>query len=78
MKKFAAILMVLLLVCSMSFAEDAITSATLEMDMLPAVEPADSRILVAYFSPDDTVKAAAYTIAAELDAELFEIIPEEQ
>ncbi len=77
MKKFLVILMVLLLVCSLSGAEDAITSATLKVDRLPKVETADNHILVAFFSPDDTVKAAAYTIAAELNAALFEIVPEE-
>ena len=78
MKKFLSVLATLLLVCGICFAEeDAITSATLKMDKLPAVETADSHILVAFFSPADTVKAAAWTIAAELNAELFEIVPEE-
>ena len=78
MRRFWAILMVLLLAGSACLAEeDAITSATLKMDKLPKVEVQDSTVLVAFLSPDDTVKAAAYTIAAELGAELFEIAPVE-
>lgn len=78
MKKFLVVLACLLLVCGICSAEeDAVTSATLKIDRLPAAESEGSHILVAYFSPDDTVKAAAYTIAAELGAELFEIVPEE-
>lgn len=77
MKKFMAILMCLLLVCSWAASEDAVTSATLKIDKLPAVEAQENGILVVYFSPDDTVRAAAYTIAATLSAELFEIVPEE-
>ena len=79
MKKVAAILMILLWMCGVCFAEeDTVTSATLKIDTFPAVEANDSHILVAFFSPDDTVKAAACTIAAELKAELFEIVPEEK
>ncbi|MBO4854464.1 MAG: flavodoxin [Oscillospiraceae bacterium] len=77
MKKGLAILLILLLVCSGSLAEDAVTSATLKIDMLPAVEAADNGILVVYFSPGDTVRAAAYILAAALSADLFEIVPEE-
>ena len=57
---------------------DTVTSATLKIDRLPAVKPENNSILVVYFSPDDTVRAAAYTIAAELNAGLFEIVPEER
>ena len=77
MKKIMAIVLSLLLVCGAALAEDAVTSATLKIEKLPAVEAADNGILVAYFSPDDTVKAAAYTIAEALSAELFEIEPAE-
>ena len=78
MKKFLMVLLTLLLMCGLSSAEDAITSATLKIDQLPVVDSAGSPILVAFFSPDDTVKTAAYTIAAELNAEIFEIVPEER
>jgi flavodoxin len=78
MKRFLSVLLVLLLVCSLSFAEDAVSSATLSVEKLPQVEPADNGILVAYFSPGgDTVKASAYIIASALSADLFEIVPEE-
>ena len=78
MKKFLIALLGLVLVCGIAMAEeDAVTSATLQIDKLPAVEAQENGILVVYFSPDDTVRAAAYTIAAELGAELFEIVPEE-
>ena len=76
-KKFLIVFLVLVLACGVSLAEDAVTSATLKIDRLPAVEAQENGILVVYFSPDDTVRAAAYTIAAELGAELFEIVPEE-
>ena len=77
MKRFLSILVSLLLVSGLAMAEDAVTSATLKIDKLPAVEAQDNGILVVYFSPDDTVRAAAYTVAAALSAELFEIVPEE-
>ena len=77
MKKMLAVLLSLLLVSSLAFAEDAVTSATLKIEKLPAVEAQENGILVVYFSPDDTVRAAAYTIASTLNAELFEIVPEE-
>ena len=78
MKRFLTVLISLLLLCCAAFAEeDAVTSATLEIDRLPAAETQDNGILVVYFSPDDTVRAAAYTIAAELNAAVFEIVPEE-
>ena len=77
MKKFLLILLSLMLAGSLAFAEDAVTSATLKIDKLPAVEAQENGILVVFFSPDDTVRAAAYAIAAELEADLFEIVPEE-
>ena len=64
MKKFLIVLMSLMLVCGCVFAEDAVTSATLKIDKLPEVEAEENGILVVYFSPDDTTKAAAYAIAA--------------
>ena len=67
----------MLLACSAAFAEDAVSSATLQMEKLPAVETRDNGILIVYFSPDDTVRAAAYTIAGTLSAQLFEIVPAE-
>ena len=75
MKKVSAVFLSLLLICSISLAEDAVSSATLKTDRLPAVETQDNGILVVYFSPDDTVRAAAHIIACTLSAELFEIEP---
>ena len=78
MKKFLIALLALMLLCSVSFAEDAVSSATLSVEKLPQVTPGNNGILVAYFSPGgDTVKASAYTIASTLSADLFEIAPEE-
>ena len=77
MKKTLLIVLSLLLICSISLAEDAVSSATLSVDRLPAVESTGSSILVVYFSTDDTIRAAAYTIADALSADLFEIQPVE-
>ena len=77
MKKALPVLLSLLLICSISLAEDAVSSATLSVDRLPAVESTGSNILVVYFSTDDTIRAAAYTVADALSANLFEIQPVE-
>ena len=77
MKKILAVLTCLLLVCGACTAEDAVTSATLKIDRLPGVEAQENGILVAFFSPDDTTRAAAFCIAAGLNADLFEIAAEE-
>lgn len=85
MKKFLLVLLSLMLVCCGVLAEeaaveetaDAITSATLNITQLPEVEAQDNGILVVFFSPDDTTRAAAYAISAGLNAELFEITAEE-
>ena len=77
MKKALSVLLGLLLICSASLAEDAVSSATLSVDRLPAVESNGSNILVVYFSTDDTIRAAAYTIADAVSADLFVIQPVE-
>ena len=77
MKKGLLMLLCLLLACGASFAEDAISSATLSVDRLPEMEATDSSVLVVYFSTDDTIRAAAYTVADTLSANLFEIQPAE-
>ena len=85
MKKFLLMLLSLMMICCGVLAEeaaveetaDAITSATLNITQLPEVEAQDNGILVVFFSPDDTTRAAAYAIAAGLNAELFEITAEE-
>jgi flavodoxin len=77
MKKALLVLLSLLLICGISLAEDAVSSATLSVDRLPAIESTGSSILVVYFSTDDTIRAAAYTVADTLSADLFEIQPVE-
>ena len=84
MKKLLIILLSMTLICGCVFAEeaaeedpDAISSATLKIDRRPEVETEENGILVVYFSPDDTTRAAAYCIAAGLSAGLFEIEAEE-
>ena len=59
MKRMLAVFLCLLLVCGVSFAEDAVSSATLKIEKLPEVEVQDHGFLVVYCSPDDTVRAAA-------------------
>ena len=84
MKKFLLMLLSLMICCGVLAEEaaveetaDAITAATLNITQLPEVEAQDNGILVVFFSPDDTTRAAAYAIAAGLNAELFEITAEE-
>ena len=77
MKKAVLLLLSLLLICGVSLAEDAVSSATLSVDRLPEIREEDSSVLVVYFSTDDTVRAAAYTVADALSADLFEIQPAE-
>ena len=70
-------LLILSLVVFPAAAEDAVSSATVRITALPALQPdPETRVLVMYFSTDDTVKAVAYTVADELKADIFEIIPE--
>ena len=78
LKRMLAVILVLSAVYGISLAEeDAVTSATLAVDRLPAVDETESSILVVFFSPDDTVRAAAFAVAGTLSAELFEIEPAE-
>ena len=57
---------------------DVITSATFDIDSVPSYKGSkDSTVLVAYFSTDDTPKAAAVLVADTIGADLFEIVPVE-
>ena len=57
--------------------EDAVSSATVKIDRLPDLKEHDNaKVLVAYFSVNDTTRAIALTLADALDADIFEIIPE--
>lgn len=77
-KRLLAFLCILCLLCTpCAFAEDAVSSATLNISGLPALEEETvSNILVLCFSPNDTIKSAAYVVADTLHADLFEIEPE--
>lgn len=76
-KRIAALLCVLLLGWGGALAEDAVSSATLNIHALPpAREGGNTSLLVAYFSTDDTIRAAALTLADALGADVFEILPE--
>ena len=58
-------------------AEDAVSSATVNITALPELKENQSAAsLVIFFSTDDTVKAVAYTIAEALASDVFEIVPE--
>ncbi|MBQ6513533.1 MAG: flavodoxin [Clostridia bacterium] len=79
-KKILTILLALVLVltCVPVFAEDAVSSATVNVTSVPAaVAHENAKVLVIYFSTDDTVKAVARTAAAAMEADVFEIVPEQ-
>lgn len=79
-RKILSFLLVLALAagCVPAFAEDAVSSATVDIDSFPVLpEREDARVLVIYFSTDDTVKAVALTAAEALEADVFEIVPEQ-
>ena len=58
---------------------DAVSSATLNVSSIPsAPEKTDGKTLVLWFSPNDTIKAAAYIVADAVNADLMEIVPEEE
>ena len=79
-KKILTVLLVLALTmsCFPAFALDAVSSATVNITSLPAVaEHEDAKVLVVYFSTDDTVKAVALTAAEALGADVFEVVPEQ-
>ncbi len=70
--------LVLAMCCASAFAEDAVSSATVNISAFPVVaEHEDAKVLVIYFSTDDTVKAVALTAAEALEADVFEIVPEQ-
>ena len=79
-KKTLTILLALVLAmsCVPAFAEDAVSSAIVNVASFPAVvEHENANVLVVYFSTDDTVKAVALTAAEALKADVFEIVPEQ-
>lgn len=79
-KSILTILLVLVLAmsCIPATAEDAVSSATVDVASFPAVaEHENAKVLVVYFSTNDTVKAVALTAAGALEADVFEIVPEQ-
>ena len=80
MKKLFTILFALILCVNAlpAIAVDAVSSATVDVAAFPELtEHKDAKTLVIYFSTDDTVKAVALTAADALEADVFEIVPEQ-
>ena len=80
MKRIAAVIITLLVLCCALQAyagEDAVSSATVDITVLPEMkENEDADVLVIFFSTNDTVKAVALTAADTLGADVFEVVPE--
>ena len=80
MKKLFAILLSLILCMATisAVAVDAVSSATVSIDFFPELkEHENAKTLVIYFSTDETVKAVALSAADALEADVFEIVPEQ-
>ena len=80
MKRLLAILCSLIMCVSAmpAMAVDAVSSATVDIAAFPELtEHEGAKTLVIYFSTDDTVKAVALTAADALNADVFEIVPEQ-
>ena len=80
-KLFALLTAVILCAAALPVAAegpDAVSSSTVDISAFPVVEAHENaRTLVVYFSTDDTVKAVALTAADALEADVFEIVPEQ-
>ena len=79
MKKKIAFLIALMMLLPVSgLAVDAVSSATVSITEVPdtAVHE-DAKTLVLWFSTNDTVKAVALTAADAMEADSFEIVPEQ-
>ena len=64
--------------CQAVLAEDAVSSATVDITSVPAIQESDeATTLVIYFSTNDTVKAVALNAADAISADVFEIVPEQ-
>ena len=79
MKKMLALLIALMVVLPISgLAVDAVSSATVSITEAPdAVAHEDAKTLVIWFSTNDTVKAVALTAADAMEADSFELVPEQ-
>ena len=70
--------LVLGMTCFSALAVDAVSSATVNVTVLPEMqEHENADTLVIWFSTNDTVKAVALTVADALGADNFEIVPEQ-
>ena len=79
MKKMFTLLIVLMMVLPVSgLAVDAVSSATVSITEVPETTMHENtRTLVIWFSTNDTVKAVALIAADALEANSFEIVPEQ-
>ena len=78
MKKMFALLIALMLLPVSGLAVDAVSSATVSITEVPeATAQENAKTLVIWFSTNDTVKAVALTCADALEADSFEIVPEQ-
>ncbi|MBR2256689.1 MAG: flavodoxin [Blautia sp.] len=79
-RRIAAVLLALMVVTGSQAvsAEDAVSSATVDITGMPAIQESDeATTLVIYFSADDTVKAVALAAADAIGANVFEVVPEQ-
>ena len=79
MKKMFALLIILMMALPVAgLAADAVSSATVSITEAPdAVAHEDAKTLVIWFSTNDTVKAVALTAADAMEADSFELVPEQ-
>ena len=78
MKKMLAFLIALMLLPGSGLAVDAVSSATVSITEVPETAThEDAKTLVIWFSTNDTVKAVALTAADAMEADSFEIVPEQ-
>ena len=79
MKRMFAFLIALIMVLPVSgLAVDAVSSATVNITEVPETTVhEDTKTLVIWFSTNDTVKAVALTAADAMEADSFEIVPEQ-
>ena len=79
LKKAILFLTVFILVLPISgLAVDAVSSSTVNITEVPETAAhEDAKTLVIWFSTNDTVKAVALTAADVLEADSFEIVPEQ-
>ena len=78
MKRLFALLIALMLLPVSGLAVDAVSSATVNITEVPeTVAHEGAKTLVIWFSTNDTVKAVALTAADALEADSFEIVPDQ-